>query len=111
MEPRGLTPETVGADDLERILKGPIFRQLQVAMPPDRAREKVKEILASLPRPPAPEAGEATDAAVGSIKNPGKGSILRAMTSDDDWDLMLDTNLGGAFRCCRAVLRAMVPRS
>lgn len=37
-------------------------------------------------------------------------SGLLAMTSDDDWDLMLDTNLGGAFRCCRAVLRAMVPR-
>lgn len=37
-------------------------------------------------------------------------SGLLAITSDDDWDLMLDTNLGGAFRCCRAVLRAMVPR-
>lgn len=61
MEPYGLTPETVGADDLERILKGPIFRQLQVAMAPDRAREKVEEILASLPRPPASDAGDASD--------------------------------------------------
>ena len=34
-------------------------------------------------------------------------SIL-AMTSDGDWDDTMDVNLGGAFRCCRAVLPGMV---
>ena len=50
MEPAGLTPQTVRSDDLEPILKGPVFRQLQVAMPSDRARDKVREILEALPR-------------------------------------------------------------
>ncbi|MEM7051345.1 MAG: 3-oxoacyl-ACP reductase FabG [Acidobacteriota bacterium] len=35
---------------------------------------------------------------------------LLAMTSDDDWDRVIDTNLGGAFRFCRAVLRGMMVR-
>jgi 3-oxoacyl-[acyl-carrier protein] reductase len=35
---------------------------------------------------------------------------LLAMTSDDDWEAVLDTNLGGLFRCCRAVLRGMMTR-
>jgi hypothetical protein len=50
MDPAGLTPQTVGSDDLEPILKGPVFRQLQVAMPTERARDKVREILEALPR-------------------------------------------------------------
>ena len=32
------------------------------------------------------------------------------MTSDDDWHGVLDTNLGGVFRCCRAVLPGMISR-
>ncbi len=35
---------------------------------------------------------------------------LLAMTSDAAWDGMLDVNLGGPFRICRAVLRGMVSR-
>jgi len=35
---------------------------------------------------------------------------LLAMTSDADWHEVLDLNLGGAFRCCRAVARGMVAR-
>ncbi len=35
---------------------------------------------------------------------------LLAMTSDTDWDQILDINLGGVFRCCRAVLPMMVRR-
>jgi len=35
---------------------------------------------------------------------------LLAMMSDDDWEAVLDVNLGGLFRCCRAVLRGMLVR-
>ncbi|MER2527771.1 MAG: SDR family NAD(P)-dependent oxidoreductase, partial [Candidatus Competibacter denitrificans] len=35
---------------------------------------------------------------------------LAAATSDADWHRTLDVNLGGAFRCCRAVLPPMVSR-
>lgn len=47
----------------------------------------------------------------GLVNNAGiERSELLAMTSDASWDEMLDANLGGAFRCCRSVLRSMVPR-
>ena len=35
---------------------------------------------------------------------------LLAMTPDDEWSEVVDTNLGGVFRCCRAVLPGMVRR-
>ena len=35
---------------------------------------------------------------------------ILAMTSDADWDEVLEVNLGGTFRCCRAVLPGMVYR-
>ena len=35
---------------------------------------------------------------------------LLASTPDADWDDVLDANLGGAFRCCRAVLPGMIAR-
>ncbi|HXO20351.1 MAG TPA: SDR family oxidoreductase [Thermoanaerobaculia bacterium] len=35
---------------------------------------------------------------------------LLALTSDADWDAVLDINLGGLFRCCRAVLKGMMHR-
>lgn len=47
----------------------------------------------------------------GLVNNAGfrRESIL-ALTSDDDWNAVVDANLGGVFRCCRAVLRGMVVR-
>jgi 3-oxoacyl-[acyl-carrier protein] reductase len=45
------------------------------------------------------------------VNNAGvRRESLLALTADADWDAVLDTNLGGAFRCCRAVLRGMVHR-
>jgi 3-oxoacyl-[acyl-carrier protein] reductase len=38
-----------------------------------------------------------------------RGQLL-AMTSDAAWDELLEVNLTGAFRCCRAVLGGMVRR-
>lgn len=38
-----------------------------------------------------------------------RGQLL-AMMSDNAWDEILDVNLTGSFRCCRAVLRGMVSR-
>ena len=47
----------------------------------------------------------------GLVNNAGTGfTRLAAATSDADWDRTLDVNLGGAFRCCRAVLPPMVSR-
>jgi 3-oxoacyl-[acyl-carrier protein] reductase len=47
----------------------------------------------------------------GLVNNAGeRREALLAMMSDDDWDAVLDTNLGGLFRCCRAVLRGMLVR-
>jgi len=48
---------------------------------------------------------------VGLVNNAGiQRSELLAMTSDASWDELLDVNLGGAFRCTRAVLPGMVSR-
>ena len=45
------------------------------------------------------------------VNNAGlRRESLLALTSDADWDAVLETNLGGLFRCCRAVLRGMVHR-
>jgi 3-oxoacyl-[acyl-carrier protein] reductase len=47
----------------------------------------------------------------GLVNNAGlRRESLLALTSDEDWDAVLDANLGGLFRCCRAVLRGMVVR-
>lgn len=47
----------------------------------------------------------------GLVNNAGiSHSKLLAMTSDEEWDSVIDTNLGGAFRLCRAVLPGMVRR-
>jgi 3-oxoacyl-[acyl-carrier protein] reductase len=45
------------------------------------------------------------------VNNAGlRHESLLAMTPDHDWDRAIDLNLGGAFRCCRAVLPGMVSR-
>jgi len=45
----------------------------------------------------------------GLVNNAGlQRSQLVALTSDASWDEVLDVNLGGAFRCCWAVLKGMV---
>lgn len=45
------------------------------------------------------------------VNNAGlRRESLLAMTPDRDWDEVLDVNLGGAFRCCRAVLPLMMQR-
>jgi 3-oxoacyl-[acyl-carrier protein] reductase len=48
----------------------------------------------------------------GLVNNAGmrRREALLAMTGDADWDAALEVNLGGAFRCCRAVLPGMVHR-
>jgi 3-oxoacyl-[acyl-carrier protein] reductase len=47
----------------------------------------------------------------GLVNNAGeRREALLAMMSDEDWEAVLDVNLGGPFRCCRAVLRGMLVR-
>lgn len=47
----------------------------------------------------------------GLVNNAGDQlSELAAFTSDEAWDRMMDLDLGGAFRCCRAALKGMVAR-
>ncbi|MFL6261306.1 MAG: SDR family oxidoreductase [Thermoanaerobaculia bacterium] len=57
------------------------------------------------------EIEEALGPLVGLVNNAGlRRESLLAMTSDEDWEAVLDANLGGLFRCCRAVLRGMMVR-
>ncbi len=57
------------------------------------------------------EVEEAPGPVEGLVNNAGiRRESLLALTSDADWDAVLDTNLGGLFRCCRAVLRGMMVR-
>jgi len=57
------------------------------------------------------EVEEALGPVEGLVNNAGvRRESLLALTSDEDWDVVLDVNLGGAFRCCRAVLRGMMVR-
>jgi 3-oxoacyl-[acyl-carrier protein] reductase len=57
------------------------------------------------------EVEEALGPVAGLVNNAGlRRESLLAMTSDEDWEAVLDTNLGGLFRCCRAVLRGMMVR-
>lgn len=45
------------------------------------------------------------------VNNAGmRHDALLAMTSDRDWDTLVEVNQSGAFRCCRAVLPGMVHR-
>jgi 3-oxoacyl-[acyl-carrier protein] reductase len=54
---------------------------------------------------------EALGPLTGLVNNAGlRRESLLALTSDQDWDAVVDANLGGLFRCCRAVLRGMMVR-
>ncbi len=63
------------------------------------------------PRPLVAEVERDLGPIDGLVNNSGerRESIL-AMTPDKDWDDLIDGNLGGAFRCCRAVLPGMMHR-
>lgn len=67
----------------------------------DRARPAA--LVAEVERELGPIAGLVNNAGV-------RREAILAMTSDEDWDEVMDVNLGGAFRCCRAVLPGMVYR-
>ena len=67
----------------------------------DRARPAA--LVAEIEKELGPIAGLVNNAAV-------RREAILAMTSDADWDEVLEVNLGGTFRCCRAVLPGMVYR-
>jgi 3-oxoacyl-[acyl-carrier protein] reductase len=47
----------------------------------------------------------------GLVNNAGiRRDTLLGLMRDEDWDDVLDVNLAGAFRCCRAVLPGMIRR-
>lgn len=47
----------------------------------------------------------------GLVNNAGlRRESLAPFTADEDWDAVLEANLGGLFRCCRAVLKGMMHR-
>jgi 3-oxoacyl-[acyl-carrier protein] reductase len=57
------------------------------------------------------EVEEALGPVSGLVNNAGvRRESLLAMMPDEDWDAVMEVNLGGAFRCCRAVLRGMMVR-
>lgn len=57
------------------------------------------------------EVEEALGPVEGLVNNAGiRREALLALMPDTDWDAVVDTNLGGLFRCCRAVLRGMMVR-
>jgi 3-oxoacyl-[acyl-carrier protein] reductase len=69
--------------------------------------------LADRQRPGAlvPEIEDALGAIEGLVNNAAiRRDQLLAAIPDADWDAVIDANLGGAFRCCRAVLPKMVAR-
>lgn len=58
-----------------------------------------------------PEIERALGPIVGLVNNAAiRRDALLAATPDADWDDVIDANLGGAFRCCRAVLPGMIAR-
>lgn len=69
--------------------------------------------LADRQRPGAlvPEIEDALGAVEGLVNNAAiRRDQLLASIPDADWDAVIDANLGGAFRCCRAVLPKMISR-
>jgi 3-oxoacyl-[acyl-carrier protein] reductase len=68
-----------------------------------RDRGRPPSLVAEIEKELGPISGLVNNAAV-------RREAILAMTSDADWDEVLEVNLGGAFRCCRAVLPGMVYR-
>jgi len=69
--------------------------------------------LSDRPRPGiiVPEIEDALGAIDGLVNNAAiRRDQLLAATPDADWDAVIDANLGGSFRCCRAVLPKMIAR-
>lgn len=57
------------------------------------------------------EVEEAMGPLEGLVNNAGfRREGLLALTSDEDWEAVIDGNLGGLFRCCRAALRGLMVR-
>ena len=58
-----------------------------------------------------PEIEDELGAIEGLVNNAAiRRDQLLAATPDADWDAVIDANLGGSFRCCRAVLPKMISR-
>jgi 3-oxoacyl-[acyl-carrier protein] reductase len=58
-----------------------------------------------------PEIEDALGPIEGLVNNAAiRRDLLLAATPDADWDAVIDANLGGSFRCCRAVLPKMISR-
>lgn len=66
-----------------------------------RDREAPARIVAAAEAELGPVLGLVNNAAV-------RREALVGFSSDEDWDAVIDANLGGAFRCSRAVLRGMI---
>jgi len=66
-------------------------------------REQPRRLVTEIEKSLAPLEGLVNNAGV-------RREALLAMTPDRDWDEVIDVNLGGVFRCCRAVLPQMMHR-
>jgi len=74
------------------------------AFPFDLAdRRRPDDLVAEVEAALGPLAGLVNNAAV-------RAESILALTRDEDWDRVVDADLGGAFRLCRAILRGMVVR-
>ena len=68
-----------------------------------RDRRRPSELVAEVEASLGPLAGLVNNAGI-------QRDSLLALTPDAEWDEVLEVNLGGVFRCCRAVLPGMVSR-
>jgi 3-oxoacyl-[acyl-carrier protein] reductase len=91
--------DEVAARDVEAASGGRAHAFILDLLDREQPRRLVTEIEKSL----APLEGLVNNAGV-------RREALLAMTPDRDWDEVMDVNLGGAFRCCRAVLPQMMHR-
>ena len=68
-----------------------------------RDRQRPGELVAEIERSIGPIDGLVNNAGL-------RRESLLAMTNDRDWDEIMDVNLDGVFRCCKAVLPPMMHR-